>query len=141
MTDTLPITNSWAVDDIIDAHDLDHRRAMAFAAIVSYWTDDPVATEHIHEALYHLRRLRANSGLLLSASSIYPLDPLRARQMTGETVSDNFGIDEPNIVEALRHIIPDGDVMLQSVHGLTDDIDTAIWALEHFLKSGEAPRG
>lgn len=136
MTDILPITPAWALDDIIDAHDLDHRRAMVLAAIISYWTDDPSAMEHIHEALYQLRRMRANGGLLLSAASIYPIDPILARQMTGEAVAENFGIDYPDLVTALRHIVPDGDVMQQSVHGITDDIDTAIAALERFLENG-----
>jgi hypothetical protein len=129
--DTLVISSAWAIDDIIDAHDLDHRRAMALAAIVSCWSESPA------EALYHLRRLRANSGLMLSGASVYPLDPDAARKMTGEAVADNFGIENVNLRDALIHLIPNGDVMTQSVHGFTDDVDTAIGALEEFLASGE----
>lgn len=128
------MTPHWTVDDVIDAHDLDYRRAAALIEIVASLSYTDGGGERVMCAIWHLQRLRANSGMLRSAAAVFPLDPSEARKMTGVAIAQSFKINDSDLKDALRRLIPDGNVFIQSVHGFTDDMDAAIAALECYVR-------
>ncbi len=134
MTDnTTAPTPQLTVDDIIDAHGLDHRRAMVLQKIV--FAPDDVLFD-IEGALYHLRRLRDHAGLRANAASALAADPDLAARMTPDAITAAYGIEDNLLREVLACLIPDPREFA-SVATLTDDLDRAIAALEGYLTARE----
>ncbi len=130
MTENTPApATQCAVDDIIDAHGLDHRRAMALQKIVFAPGD---VLFDVEGALYHLRRLRDHAGLRANAATALSADPDLATRMTPEAIAAVYGITDNFIREALVSIIPDHREF-GSIITLTNDLDRGIAALEGYL--------
>lgn len=127
----VPASDHWDMEDVIDAHGLPHRVAMALLQIAECVETVDGGVHNIKAALWHLRRLRADPGLRINAWGAVPADPDRAEIMTFDAVAAELGIEDDNLHAALACLIPDTREF-SSVATLTDDLDHAIASLDDY---------
>jgi hypothetical protein len=120
----------WECIDIIEAHGLDHFRATALAYILRARRKN--GEEDLRKAVWYLKRLAGSIANIANACSYAVTYPLRAKEMSGAAVADDFEITGL-LRSAVKSLVPIADEVT-TPSTLIEDVTDAIAAIECHLE-------